>query len=205
MRGIAGFVKTTVIGGLFFLIPLVVLLLILAKAYDVMKAVAHPLNSYLKVDSIAGVAFANLLAILLVIALCFLAGLVARSGFMRRLAGRFERTVLQGIPLYQVVKTTAESILPLKREEGMQPVLVTFDDCSQLGLEVERASPGLVSVYLPGAPNPWSGSLLLTTPERVTRLPVTMMQTMHTMQALGKGANALLNATTEKPAAEERP
>jgi uncharacterized membrane protein len=204
MRGIPGFVKTTVIGGLFFLIPLAVFVFILAKAYNVMKAVAHPLSRYLDVDSIAGIAFANLLAILLVILLCFLAGLVARSGFMRRLAARFERNVLQGIPIYQLVKTTAESVLPLHREEGMQPVLVQFDDCSQLGLEVERQSPGQVAVYLPGSPNPWSGSLLLTTPERVTRLPVTMMEAMRTFQALGKGANALLNATAAKPAAAER-
>lgn len=68
------------------------------------------LSRYLDVDSIAGIAFANLLAILLVILLCFLAGLVARSGFMRRLAARFERNVLQGIPIYQLVKTTAESV-----------------------------------------------------------------------------------------------
>lgn len=202
MRGVAGFVKTTVIGGLFFLIPLVVLLLILAKAYDVMKAIAHPLSSYLKVDSVSGVAFANLLAVVLVIALCFLAGLLARSSWMRRLVGRFERRVMQKVPLYQMVKTTVESVLPLHREQGLQPVLVEFDDCSQLGLEVERQAGGQVVVYLPGSPNPWSGSVLLTVADRVKPLPVTMLATMHSLQQLGKGANALMAApAAPKPGA----
>jgi uncharacterized membrane protein len=57
---------------------------------------------------------------------------------------------------------------------------------------VERQTPGKVAVYLPGAPNPWSGSVLLTTAERVTPLPSTMLATLRTMQQLGKGANALI-------------
>ena len=202
MRGVLSFVKTTVIGGIFFLIPLVVIAVILAQAYEVMKAVAQPLSRYFATDSVAGIALANLLAIALVIGLCFLAGLVARSSFMRRLAGRFERRVLQGIPLYQVVKTTVESVLPLHREQGLQPVLVRFDDCSQLGLEVERGSSSQVTVYLPGSPNPWSGSVLLTTADRVTPLPTTMMATMHSLQQLGKGAHRIL--TTQKPGAPSR-
>jgi len=192
MRGVLGFLRTTVVGGLFFLIPLVVLLLILAEAYRAMKVVAQPLSAWLQVDTVAGIALANLLAIALVVLLCFLAGLLARSAFMRRLGNRFERRVQRGIPLYAVVKSMVESVLPLHREEGLQPVLVQFDDCCQLGLEVERRAEGQVAVYLPGSPNPWSGSLLLTTPERVTPLPVTMLATMRTMQQLGKGANDLL-------------
>lgn len=196
MHAVFRFVKTTVVGGLLFLVPLIVLLAVLAKAYEIMKAVAHPLARYFHVDTVAGIAFANLVALALLIGLCFLAGLVARSGFMRRLSRRFENRVLQRIPLYSVVKATVDSMLPLHREQGLQPVLVQFDDCSQLGLEVERQTPGVVAVYLPGSPNPWSGSLLLTTPERVTTVPSTMMATMRTLQQLGKGANALIAKQT---------
>jgi uncharacterized membrane protein len=192
MRGILRFVKTTVIGGIFFLIPLMVVIAVLAQAFELMKRVAHPLARYLPVDYLTGIAIANVLAIVLIVLLCFLAGLLAKAPFIRRLGSRFEQRVLQTIPLYAVVKSTVASILPLQKEQGLQPVLVEFDDCAQLGLEVERQTPGKVAVYLPGAPNPWSGSVLLTTAERVTPLPSTMLAMLRTMQQLGKGANALI-------------
>jgi uncharacterized membrane protein len=206
MRAVLGFVKTTVIGGLFFLVPLIVVLAILAKAYDLMKLVAHPLAHYLPVDSVARIALANLLTIVLIVLLCFLAGLLARAPFVRRAGSRFEQGVLQTIPIYAVVKSMIASMLPLQKEQGLQPVLVEFDDCSQLGLEVERQTPGKVAVYLPGSPNPWSGSLLMTTPERVTVLPTTMLATLRTLQQLGKGANALIDgARTAPPAGRGAP
>jgi len=201
MRGILRFVKTTVIGGIFFLIPLMVVIAVLAQAFELMKRVAHPLARYLPVDQLTGIAIANVLAIVLIVLLCFLAGLLAKAPFIRRLGSRFEQRVLQTIPLYAVVKSTVASILPLQKEQGLQPVLVEFDDCAQLGLEVERQTPGKVAVYLPGAPNPWSGSVLLTTAERVTPLPSTMLAMLRTMQQLGKGANALIgDQPVERPA-----
>ena len=200
MRGAFGFLKTTIIGGILFLIPLVVVGVVLAKAYDVMKTVAKPLSRYLATDTVTGVVIADLLALLLVVALCFLAGLLARSTPMRNLAARFERKVLQGVPLYQIVKSTVESMLPLHREQGFQPVLVEFADRSQIGLEVERQASGMVVVYLPGAPNPWSGSVMLFSPARVKALPVTMLHAMQTLQQLGKGANAIIATPNAPPA-----
>ena len=38
--------------------------------------------------------------------------------------------------------------------KNMQPVLVRFDDNSQLGFEIERLDNGQVVIYLPGAPDP---------------------------------------------------
>ena len=39
----------------------------------------------------------------------------------------------------------------------MTPVLITLDDYEQMAFEVERTAGGKVVVYLPGAPNSWSG------------------------------------------------
>ena len=49
------FLKTTIIGGLFFLIPVVVVLMVVGKALDVMTAVAEPAAELLPIDSLGGV------------------------------------------------------------------------------------------------------------------------------------------------------
>ena len=73
------FLKTTVIGGLVFLVPLVVLGLVIGKAIGVMLIVAEPMASFLPVDSIGGVALANLIALACIVLICFLAGLLANE------------------------------------------------------------------------------------------------------------------------------
>jgi hypothetical protein len=57
------FIKTTLIGGAIFLLPVVVLMFVLGEAVDIMLLIAEPMVEFFPVDSIGGVALANLLAI----------------------------------------------------------------------------------------------------------------------------------------------
>ena len=57
------FVKTTVIGGVVFLVPLVFLIFIISQAMEFMMLIAEPLADWIPIESIGDVALANLLAI----------------------------------------------------------------------------------------------------------------------------------------------
>jgi len=52
-------------------------------------------------------------------------------------------------------------------EKSLKPILVQFDDQAQIAFEVERSDDGLVAVFLPGAPDPWSGAAVFVTADRV--------------------------------------
>ena len=62
-KGGIHFFKTTAIGGLVFLVPVVVLLVVLAKAAGLMMMVAEPMAMWLPIDAIGGVALANVIAV----------------------------------------------------------------------------------------------------------------------------------------------
>ena len=49
------FIKTTVIGGLIFLIPFVIIVSILGKAIKTMVLVARPLDKMVQLESIGGI------------------------------------------------------------------------------------------------------------------------------------------------------
>jgi hypothetical protein len=49
------FIKTTVIGGLIFLIPFVIIVSILGKAIKTMVVVAKPLDKMVQLESIGGI------------------------------------------------------------------------------------------------------------------------------------------------------
>ena len=69
-------------------------------------------------------------------------------------------------------------------------VLVRFDDQWQIGFEVERIAGGKVVVYLPGAPDPWSGAVTIVTDNRIARLDSKQLATLGVFKQLGEGASA---------------
>lgn len=188
------FIKITIIGGIVFLVPVVVILVVVGKAFHIMQQVAQPLGRLLPVESIGGIAIANLLALIAVLLICFAAGLVARSAQARRVYQSIDNGLL-AIPGYAFIKAFADN---LKMDEAaaktLQPVLVQFDDNAQMGFEVERLNDGQVVVFLPGAPDPWSGSVAYFSASRIRALDLTVPQAVSHIRRLGRGAQAYAEA-----------
>ena len=81
------FLKATLIGGVAFLIPVVVLMVVFGKAFELMSRLAAPVQRFVPLESIGGVAVADLVAVLAMVrlfqrpkrVLCFIRiGMVAR-------------------------------------------------------------------------------------------------------------------------------
>ncbi|MBL7471768.1 DUF502 domain-containing protein [Robertkochia sp. 1368] len=183
------FLKTTIIGGILFLIPFVLIFIILTKAFQIMLRVAEPLGKLIPIERVGGVALANILAIMAILVLCFLAGLAANAKNLKKLQSVIENKVLINLPGYRFVKGITDGFKSNeKAAENFLPVLAEFDDNAQVGFEIERTKKGRVVVYLPGAPNPWSGSVIYVDPSRIIKLDMTPKEVISTLQQLGAGS-----------------
>lgn len=188
----AGFIKNTLIGGLIFLIPFVIIFVVIAKAIKIMVGLAKPISKIVPIESFAGIAIIDILAILLIVVLCFLAGLVARSSIGKNSFKALDDMLANFIPGYSILKTIANSFKTEEEaEKNLKPVLAKFDDLSQLGFEVEKIDNGLVAVFLPGSPDTWSGSVAYMTEDRVERLDIDLLAVKKTLRTLGNGSNNL--------------
>ena len=185
------FFKTTILGGAIFLVPVVILVAVLGKAYQIMMLVAQPMSEWIPIDAVGGIALANILALVAIVLSCFLIGLLARG----KLAGSLYHVLdsrMASIPGYAFVKAMAESVQRgTDGSVGFTPVIARFDDNAQISFEIERTPAGEVVVYLPGAPNPWSGSVVLLDSERVQKLDVSVSDAIRSIQALGRGSGGL--------------
>jgi uncharacterized membrane protein len=187
------FIRTTLLGGLLFLFPIVFIFFIIGKALDITNKLFTPLEKLLPIDSIGGIAVIKLLALGILVLICFAAGLAARTALAGRLVSSLETNVLKKIPAYTLLKSKAESVLSPEDIGSMSPVLGRFDDSWQLAFEIERVSGGNVVVFLPGAPDPWSGSLCILTEDRITSLDLTVKALVDLLKRLGKGSTGALS------------
>ena len=122
---------------------------------------------------------------------CFLAGLLTRLSFANTLVKKAETGVLWRIPGYGFLKALTDG---LGKEHGssLRPVLVRFDDYSQLAFEVDQLPDGRKVIYIPGAPNPRAGSVLVLDGDRVEPVPLSFMAAVRSLRALGRGVGSSL-------------
>ena len=192
MKKMAEFLRLTLIGGVIFLIPLVIIVAAVGKAFQIMQVVAAPLNRLIPIESVAGFAFIDVLAVIVMVLLCLIAGLAARSPWGRKMYAKLDELLLQMIPGYAWVKGVTGEISDDEAAATMKPVLARFDDLFQVGFEVDRTDDGLVAVYLPGAPDPRSGSLSYMTADRIQRIDAGFADVSKSFKKLGRGSGAML-------------
>ena len=97
MRRMLHFIRTTLVAGVFFLVPIIVLAVIVGKALDFAHRFTDPLAARFPV---LAEHTPILLAVLLLIIVCFLLGLLARLGPARVGIAWLENTILSKLPGY---------------------------------------------------------------------------------------------------------
>jgi uncharacterized membrane protein len=163
------FIKTTVLGGIIFLVPVVIFIAIVAKGLEIANKLAAPLAEVLPVHSVGDLAIVHLLALTILILICFISGLVVRTSQAKRL----------------IRKQEAGS-----RRLGQDPGL-----CVEESQDRQRTDARGHQGHAPGAPDPWSGSVCAVTSDRLSPLDINIRTAGDLMRRLGKGTTASLRTT----------
>jgi uncharacterized membrane protein len=192
MKALGEFIRTTLIGGILFLLPIVVLIVVLGKAQDISSRIVAPVAQRMPVPSVGGVAVAKILAIAVIALFCLFAGLFARTRFAKRSVGWLERGLLSKVPGYDFFKAVSESLVGFETEHAQEVVLVRVEEALQIGFLMERVENDRYAVFVPGAPSIWSGSVYFMTEERFQRVHISRAEAMKCLGQLGEGTNQLL-------------
>lgn len=186
------FLRTTLVGGILFMVPGIVLVIILEKALALTHKFVDPLAEHIPVHSVIGLRTPVFLAIGLLLLICFFAGFFARTALAQKVVGGLEGALLSNLPGYEFLKRMGESLLGVEREDAYPAVLLRFDNYWQIGFRIEALENGLVAVFIPGVPNSNSGGVYMVSPERVLPVGVPPARMLKCLKRLGVGSSALL-------------
>ena len=179
--------KTTILGGILFLAPLAIVAIILNKVFQISITVSKPLGKFLPLETYAGVASVNLVAILLIVLVCYIAGLIAKQAFFSNRLQRLDGMLIDLIPGYAIFKGTVGSASSDEALAAMMtPVLVRFDDYEQIAFEIEKDETHSV-LFLPGSPSAWSGTSVVAENTRIRKLNIPTHQAARLLRAFGRG------------------
>jgi uncharacterized membrane protein len=192
MKEFIRILRMTVVGGALFLAPFIVLIIILGKAIQLLRLVTVPVAEHIPIESALGLETPRFLAIVLLLAVCFLAGLFAQTKIAKRLVHWLESTLLSNLPGYSFMKNLGEEAAGTAPAQRQKAVIVQFDDAWQIGFIVERIEGEKVVVFIPDAPSPWTGGVFIFDENRVKTLEVPSTVAIKSLQRLGEGTGALV-------------
>lgn len=192
MDRVLEFLKTTLIRGALFLVPLILTLVLLREAIGLLARLLKPIAQMLPGESLAGIALAEILAALTLIAIGFAAGLFARTAFGSRLSDRVERLVLRKMPGYTLLKSVAQGKLGVEVEGTVEVGLIRFGSARQLVFIMARHPDGLLTVFAPSAPSPTAGALYFMAEHEVQRVDIPVAEAIDCLTQLGNGSHSLL-------------
>lgn len=204
MKSLFSFLKTTVIGGFLIIIPLLVVYFVLAEAVDLLIAVTQPIAERLPGDWIDSERDAKILALLILLGSCFIAGMIIKTRAGVSSGHWLEKHVLQKLPGYRMAKTLTRQFTGSEEASQFAPAVLRFgDEDLVLVYIIEEHDNGHLTVLIPGSPVGTAGGLRYVPGERVKRLNVPLGQAFNCVTHYGIGSGPLFVPHTPGQTAQE--
>jgi uncharacterized membrane protein len=195
VRRVGELVRTTLLGGVLVVLPVAVTGLLFAKALAAVAAVLRPVAAELP----AGIPLPEIVAFVLILAVCFLAGAVVQTSWGRWAKETLDRRLLDRIPGYALVRGLAGRLTGQEAGSTFAPAMVQFDDGMVPAFVVEEHPDGSYTVFVPSIPTPAAGSVWVMARERVHLTDVPFTKAVSVISRWGEGSRELLAAMRLPP------
>lgn len=186
------FFKSMLLGGILFFIPLIILIVIVQKAFHIAAVLVIPIIKLLDFTHIFGIGVEIVISIAIILFIIYLGGLISRSPGAKRSVKKMEDALLSKIPGYEIIKNVGESFVGFEENTTITTVLARIEDAWQYGFLIEEIEGEQYVVYIPGAPNPASGSVYILEKSRIKKTNISMKDAMKSLRGLGAGSKNLV-------------
>jgi uncharacterized membrane protein len=194
MKKILEFLKTSAFGGLFVLLPLLLLYLLLSEVFDLVIALATPIADLFPKETFEVVNFPAVIAIVLILAASFFLGLGLHSSILRRVGSWLERTLLHPLPGYRALKSLTKGFSGASEKNDFRPALMTSPDgTAELVYAVEELGDGRLTVLVPWSPASFAGSIKIVPRDSIKLLNASLGEASRVIGYWGVGMGTILD------------
>jgi uncharacterized membrane protein len=190
MKLVREFVANALIGGALVVLPLYLAVLLLLKGMQAVAGLVRPIAGLLPEWMPAE----NILALLLVLVVCFVVGLAVRTRAGRSIRSRMEVAVFGKIPGYTMIRGLTQRIAGDTSENVWKTALVEIEDALVPAFIIEEYDDGRYTVFVPSVPTPFAGAVYILNAARVHPIDVPFAQALQSISKWGSGSKALVAA-----------
>ena len=190
MRYAREFAVNAVVGGVLVLLPLYLAVLVLLKGMQSVVVLVRPLAALFPETLPAESA----LALLAVLAICFVVGAAVRTRAGRVLRERMETSFFGRLPGYALFRGFTQRLAGGGDQNLWKPALAEIEDALVPAFIVEELDDGRFTVFVPSVPTPFAGAVYVLSRERVHLVDVPFTQAIQSVSRWGSGSKDLVAA-----------
>jgi uncharacterized membrane protein len=195
------FITTSLLGGLFVVLPVLLLYLAVAEIFGLLVALATPITAFLPAAFVEELHAPIILAVTSLVAVSFILGLALRSTWMQEIGASIERSMLEKVPMYKMFKSVTAALSDTE-SCALRPALVASPDGgADPAYIIEEHQNGKVTVLMPWSPTAFAGSVKILDRSSLQPLDCSFDDFSRSLSHLGFGMAQLLqdrNATGVK-------
>lgn len=189
LSGLMEFGRTTMVGGLLFLFPICIVVVVIGKVMGPLSRITKPLAEWIGLEGFPGLVASTMIEVLALALTAFLAGLLARTKGGQQFIGWLRSGIATVLPRASLLQDIAQSFD--QKAKDVPVVLVPTDAGWTIGVLVERQHEGWCTVFLPGSPDMFNGSISYVHPQDVRATDLTAAQLWSIVKARGAGSRAV--------------
>jgi uncharacterized membrane protein len=190
-KNVISFLSSTIIGGLFFLVPLFAITLIFGKIWLKMTGVGTKLSVMLGINSFYGIGGGPLMTSFIILSICLVSGLLIKLTLFQRFRNWIDHLLGKYIPGYEFYKLTLEKKIS-KVPDERPTILLTMEGVGQPGVIVEELADGRKVVFVPSKPGTTEGQVYVVQESALTRLQVDETNLNKVLSKQGHGLREIL-------------
>ena len=190
MRYARELITSTVVGGLFIVVPVYLAVLLLLKGMKSVGSLVRPIAALVP-DWLPA---ERLLSLVLVLALCSLVGVAVRTPAGRAARERVEVVFFERLPGYGLLRSLTQRLAGDSEENTWQPALVEIEDALVPAFIIEEHDDGRFTVFVPSVPTPLAGAVYILRRERVHIIDIPFTQAIRSVSRWGSGSKDLVAA-----------
>jgi uncharacterized membrane protein len=187
MKRFYEFLKTTLIGGVTITVPLLILLGVFAWLFSFLSGLLDFVTELFTIESVLVGAIVDLVAIAIIIAVCFLLGIVVRTRVGHVFHNIVEKELLERVPGYS---TTWQR--NLEKESRLAMVKPFENNTLMTGFVTDSHKDDTYTVFIPTGPNPTSGLIYHLEKDRVFFIDTSVHKGMDSVLHCGEGSKKLI-------------
>ena len=199
MRRFFRSIRTNILYGTVFLVPVAAFVLVAYYIFGVWKEILLPFSNQLGLSTIESRALAVVMAIVALLAICFIIGFFIRTRLGAWTFEHLEKRLFSQLPGYNIIASMLRGFADEK--SAYPPALVTLfpNGPAVLGFVVEETNGPNLTIYVPNTPMITIGQVYLVDRQNVKFLKGTTMEAANCMSQWGIGLDEFLRKGKEDP------
>jgi uncharacterized membrane protein len=195
--------RNHVVTGFIFIMPVLITIAVIMKFWNQLLKLGGRISQLLRVDTVLGPSGDAVMAVLLFLLVCVVAGYLVRFSFLKRVSERIDQQLNTFIPGYTQLRSETRKKVGVETtqpEPAFDACLVKVEELWEPGYIIDRNFDGTLTVFVPQAPTLAYGHVYVADPSQLKMLGIDSVALAARLKQLGKGVIA-----AQPPARKEMP